>query len=207
MSYEVNQYFGWGLKVSDIANYTSEDEHTIYPEFLDYPLEVCNKLTVDLDLIKKHKMLKSDLMLLNNDGDLEINVKSCLIVLLAKRIKCPDIEREEIESIIHLVFEQYLVIESDDFPGMGCDFGTVDGHLVNYGIESTNYGGVHQLGGMIMDEPYLFYGGGVDELEEDGSWDNPMEKPASVEVMETLKNRLVGKDHKGFELLKPIFGC
>jgi len=71
-------------------------------------------------------------------------------------------------------------------------------------VHSTRYGDVHEHGGMEEDEPYLIFGGELSELDEEGDWGDPRKDDS--ELVEEVQKALVGEDHEGFSVLKPIFG-
>jgi len=67
---------------------------------------------------------------------------------------------------------------------------------------STRCGDVHEYGGMEDDELYLTF----DVLTGVEDWDDPCKDEESAAELKEIEKILVGPDHIGFEILKPIFG-
>jgi hypothetical protein len=194
MSYDIHQVFGLGIKVRDIARSEAEPNDFVFVEF---PYQKTQHGDIDMDTFRKYDLLKfSDEPPPVDDSCLLLHRNPALESLLIRHAhsKADPGEFYGPESVMECLIESLLTVEIDSFAYP---------HFVS--VCSTRFGNCHELGGMVDDEPYLLYGE-FENLGDDGKWTDPREDPERNEVISSISRLLVGPNHSGFTLLKPIFG-
>jgi hypothetical protein len=223
MSYDINQYYGLGLKIEDIEAFIPKGTWSS----VIFPFEVINKQEISKELLLKYgffdqfafyiksnsidegvsnrslKSIKAELVKITEPYDpIFYDIKKTLGQLVKAFKK--DIEdhllREQIESLLCCCLTCWLKYNLERIKAVSL----TDLDDSTCLISSTRWGGVHKLGGMVPDEPYLIF---KDWYEaEDGSWPDPRNDPQQKKILKSIEKYLVGEKHSGFKLLTPIFG-
>jgi hypothetical protein len=223
MSYDINQYYGLGLKIKDIEEFIPKETWSS----VIFPFEVINNPEVSKELLVKYgffdqfasyrksnpidkggsskslKSIKAELVKMTNPSDPVFYDMKKTLGQLVKAFK-KDIEdhllREQSESLLCCCLTCYLRFNVGWKEGASLD--VLDDYTCL--ISSTRWGGVHNLGGMVPDEPYLIFKGW--DSAQDGSWQDPRNDSQQKKILKSIEKYLVGKKHPGFKYLTPVFG-
>lgn len=215
MSYDINQYYGLGIKLKDIESFLPEEAMSIIPT----PFEVRNKPEVTKEILIQHDLYTQFALIEKKDPSGRVNASATIEEIKAELIKNSEPEdsfvcglkktlnhliksfqkhkenhlsREQVESIMDCCLTCYLTYEVKVLK---------DASVM---ITSTRWGDVHNLGGMITDEPYLILNDWLSAKE--GSWQDPRKNPRLKQELKNIETALVGEKHSGFQLLTPVFG-
>jgi len=209
MSYDINQEYGFGLKIQDIQAFIPEGiEVGVY-----YPYEVINGTDVTKEMLIKYgffdqyaklavlgtpdskespeELRKSLIENVGQGDDVYVDLKQALYDLLKAQKASTAAAYNETEGLMYAVIDVYLSIELK-IPN-------------TFEISSSRFATVLKLGGMIPDESYLIFRQ-WSRLGEDGLWYDPRTNEDDKMMMDGMKKALVGEAHPGFELLTPVFG-